>query len=174
MATKWDLEFVRCKVPQCIPRELIDAVKHRTFTADEFYAYQLRNLDGPFNHLFALIDHAKKIHGFLWAEQNSLDRSLFVNTFSMGKEHWGKGQAIPHVIEFLRSLSQKVQAPRTYWATTNEKFFTKHGFKRSKWCLMEYVGQIDYTKPEEARGANGPESRIRETWDVDGRSAIAA
>ena len=158
MATKdWPLEFVRCKVPHCIPKELIENVKGRTFSAEEFYAYQARNVDNPNNYIFALIDTAKRIHGFLWAEQNMLDGSLFVNTFSMGKEHWGKGTAIPKVVEFLKNFSQKVQAKRTYWSTCNEKFFAKHGFKRSKWTLMEYQDKIDYTSPKREKVINGPE-----------------
>lgn len=133
-----DLEFVRCKVPQCIPRELIEAVKGKTFTPQEFYDYQAVNVDNPNNLIFVLIDEAKKIHGFLWAEQNTLDRSLFVNTFSVEKAHWGKGEAIPTVVKFLAQLKKKMNAPRVYWISTNEKFFAKHGFKRSKNVLMEY------------------------------------
>ena len=137
-----DLEFVRCKVPQCIPRELIEAVKGKSFTPEEFYKYQAINVDNPGNFLFALIDESKRIHGYLWAEQNSLDGSLFVNTFSVGKEHWGRGGAIAKVVAFLDQLRQKVKANRTYWITTNEKFFAKQGFKRSKNVLMEYNSAI--------------------------------
>jgi hypothetical protein len=133
-----DLEFVRLKLPRLIPLDLIESVKGRTFTPDQFYHYQERQIDNPFNYLYALIDAEKKIHGYLWAESNLLDGSLFVNTFSIDKEYWGKGKAIPKSIEFLRKLKEKSKAPRVFWITTNEKFFLKHGFKRSKNILMEY------------------------------------
>ncbi len=84
------------------------------------------------------MNEEKKIHGYLWAEVNILDGSLFVNTFSIGKEYWGKGKAIPMVIDFLRVLREKSKATRVFWISTNEKFFLKHGFKRSKNVLMEY------------------------------------
>ncbi len=132
------LQFVKLKLPRLIPLELIEAVKGRTFTPEQFYGYQERQCDNPFNFLYALIDEGKKIHGYFWAEMNSLDQSLFVNTFSISREYWGKGKAIPMVIEFLAKLKDKVKPSRIFWVTTNERFFLKHGFKRSKNCLMEY------------------------------------
>lgn len=132
------LEFVKLKIPKLIPTHLIESVKGRNFTAEQFYKYQEKQVDNPYNYLYALIDEEKKIHGYLWAELNILDDSLFVNTFSINKEFWGKGKAIPKVIAFLRILREKTKAPRVYWITTNEKFFLKHGFKHSKNVLMEY------------------------------------
>lgn len=132
------LEFVRLRLPRLIPIELIEAVKGRTFTPEQFYKYQENQADNTHNFLYALIDDKKKIHGYFWAEMNSLDGSLFVNTFSISKEFWGKGKAIPMVIDFLRKLKEKVKPSRIFWVTTNEKFFGKHGFKRSKNILMEY------------------------------------
>ena len=133
-----DLQFVKLKIPRLIPLELIEAVKGRTFTPEEFLAYQEQQIDNPGNFLYVLIDAEKKIQGYLWAELNWLDKTLFVNTFSISKEYWGKGKGIDKAIEFLDGLKKKTKSPRVYWVTTNEKFFVKHGFKRSKNCLMEY------------------------------------
>lgn len=133
-----DLEFVRLKLPGLIPTELIEGVKGRTFTPDQFLAYQEGQVDNPGNFLYVLIDPERKIQGYLWAELNILDGTLFVNTFSISKEYWGKGEGIKKAIEFLAILKEKTKAPRVLWVTTNEKFFAKHGFKRSKNCLMEY------------------------------------
>lgn len=132
------LEFVRLKLPSLIPLELIEAVKGRTFTPQQFIEYQEKQVQNPGNFLYVLIDEDKKIHGYLWAELNYLDNSLFVNTFSISKEYWGKGVGMHKAIEFVATLKQKTNAPRVFWVTTNEKFFAKHGFKRSKNCLMEY------------------------------------
>lgn len=132
------LQFVRLKIPRVIPQDLIENVKGRTYTVDQFYTYQEQQVDNPFNYLFALIDDNKKIQGFLWAESNIMEGSLFVNTFSIQKEYWGKGKAIPKVVKFLEELKNKTQAPRVFWITTNEKFFLKNGFHRSKNVLMEY------------------------------------
>jgi N-acetylglutamate synthase-like GNAT family acetyltransferase len=133
-----DLTFVRLKIPRCIPKELIESVKGRTFTPEQFYKYQEQQVDNPYNYLYVLIDETKIVHGYLWAEMNILDDSLFVNTFSISKTYWGKGKAIDKAIEFLASLKEKTKAPRVFWVSSNEKFFLKHGFKRSKNVLMEY------------------------------------
>lgn len=133
-----DLEFVRLRIPKLIPRELIENVKGRTFSVEQFYDYQAQQVDNSYNHLFALIDEKKKIQGYLWAENNMLDGSLFINTFSICKKYWGKGSAIDLVKDFLTDLADKTNSPRVFWITTNEKFFIKHGFNRSKNVLLEY------------------------------------
>ena len=133
------LHFVKLKIPRLIPSDLIENVKGRTFTPDQFYKYQEQQIDNPYNHLYVLVDDSKKIHGYLWAEVNVLDDSLFVNTFSITKEYWGKGLAIPKVVKFLSQLKEKTKSPRVFLITTNEKFFAKQGFKSSKNVLMEYT-----------------------------------
>ena len=132
------LTFVRLKIPRLIPVDLILSVKGRTFTPEQFYLFQEAQVDNPFNYLFVLVDEDRKIHGYLWCEQNVLDGTLFVNTFSICKEFWGKGEAIHKVIPFLETLKENTKAPRVLWCTTNEKFFIKHGFKPSKIKLLEY------------------------------------
>ena len=132
------LEFVKLKIPRLIPVDHIESVKGRTFSPEQFYVYQENQVNNPHNHLYAVIDSQKKIHGYLWAEVNILDGSLFVNTFSIGKDFWGKGKGMHRAIGFVSSLKERTKASRVYWATTNEKFFAKHGFKRSKIVLMEY------------------------------------
>lgn len=133
------LEFVKLKIPSLIPKELIESVKGRTFTPDQFYEFQNNQVGNPYNYLYALIDSNKKIQGYLWAEVNALDGSLFINTFSICKEYWGKGEAIHRVTKFISDLKNKIKAPRIFWITTNDKFFSKHGFKKSKNVLMEYI-----------------------------------
>ncbi len=132
------LEFVRLRIPRLIPIHLIENVKGRTFTPDQFYCFQESQIDNPDNFLYALIDDQKKIKGYLYAFKEALDGSLFINTFSIDKDYWGKGHAIDKVIGFLRQLVAKIKAPQVFWLTTNEKFFLKKGFKRSKISLMQY------------------------------------
>lgn len=136
-----DLFFTKLKIPRLIPKDLIENVKGRTFTPEMFYKYQESQMDNPYNFLYVLIDDQRKIHAYLWAEMNSLDNSLFVNTFSISKEYWHKGKAIEKSIQFLSKLKKDLGSQRVFWVTTNEKFFLKHGFKRSKNVLMEYCDQ---------------------------------
>lgn len=139
-----NLEFIKIMIPEnvrIIPKELVESVKGTLFTPEQFYAYQEAQLKlkHPGNLLYTLIDKDKMIVGFLWAEINQMDGSMFVNTFSIDKKYWFKGEAMPKVIAFLDKLKAKHKCPRVFWITTNDKFFVKHGFKRSKNVLMEYV-----------------------------------
>jgi N-acetylglutamate synthase-like GNAT family acetyltransferase len=133
-----DLEFVRLKIPRLIPLTLIESVKGRTFTPEQFYNYQEMQVDNPFNYLRVLIGKDKKIQGFLWCEKNALDGSLFVNTFSISKDYWGKGEAMKAAIGYVGKIKDETNAPHVFWVSTNSKFFKKHGFKESKNVLMEY------------------------------------
>lgn len=132
------LTFVRLKIPTLIPKNLIENVKGKTFSVEQFYDYQKANVRNPHNHLYAMIDEKNKIHGYLWAETNVLDGSLLVHTFSITKDFWAKGEVISNVRPFLKQLKEKTKATHVFWITTNEKFFLKKGFKRSKNVLMEY------------------------------------
>lgn len=133
-----DLEFVRLRIPRLIPGDLIEGVRGCEFSPEQFYKFQEDQGDNPYNYLYVLVDHERKIHGFLWAHINSLDGSIYVNMYSISKEYWGKGQAIEKVKEVLQQLVDKTNPPKIFWTTTNEKFFLKHGFKRSKNVVMEY------------------------------------
>jgi len=143
-----ELEFVRLRVPRLIPSELVEAVKFKAFTPERFYAYQEQNLWDPNNFLIALIDKSKKIKGYLWAIIDEVDGALFVNTFSICKEYWGKGKAMSKAIEIAKDIREKTQAPTVFWFTTNDRFFVKHGFKRSKTVLMEYVFEVQKESDE--------------------------
>lgn len=133
-----ELTWIRLFYPKLIPSELIESVKGRTFTPEQFYAYQEEVKEWPGNFLYVLVDTNKVIQGYLWAEINNLDGSLFINTFSIRKEHWHKGAIIKRVTDFIADLKERTKAPRIYWITTNPKFFEKYGFHRSRNVLMEY------------------------------------
>jgi len=132
------LQFKPLKIPRLIPKELIENVKDRSFTVEQFLMYQECQVNNPHNFLFAVTDENLKIRGYLWAESNLLDGALFVNTFSIDKEYWSKGHSIDKAIEFVDALSKQLQSPKVFWISTNEKFFKKKGFSRSKNVLMEY------------------------------------
>lgn len=132
------LEFVRLRIPSLIPLDLIEAVKGRNFTPEAFIKSQEEQIDNPHNFLFALIDTDSKIQGYLWVVKEPLDDSLYINTFSIKKEYWGKGKGIELATEFLDGLVKKMKPSKVLWATTNERFFLKKGFKKSKISLMEY------------------------------------
>lgn len=139
----WDLEFLKVRISKnvrLIPQEMIENVKGQSYTPEQFYKYQEEQIlnGNAGNLLYLLVDEKKTVEGFLWIEVSAFDRTLFVNTFSISKKYWHKGKAIPKVIEHLRAVQKKMESPKVFWITQNDRFFTKHGFKRSKNVLMEY------------------------------------
>jgi N-acetylglutamate synthase-like GNAT family acetyltransferase len=132
------LQFARLRIPRLIMPELIESVRGCEFTPEQFYEFHESQADNPYNYLYAVIDEDKKIHGFLWAHTNRLDNSIYINCYSISKDYWGKGKAIEKAKEILRELVRKTKPHKIYWSTTNDKFFSKHGFRRSKNVLMEY------------------------------------
>lgn len=140
---EWDLTFVKVLIPenvQLIPREIIEGVKGHPFTPEQFYSYQMDQMlsGNPGNLLYLLVSQEKKVEGVLWAEISAINNSMFINTFSVSKKYWHKGKAIEKAIVLLEKIRKQMNCPTVYWITTNDKFFLKHGFKRSKNVLMEY------------------------------------
>jgi hypothetical protein len=133
------LKYARLKIPRLIPAHLIDAVKFKGFDSEKFYAYQEDRVGDPDNLIFALFDNDKKIKGYLWAVVDESDGALFINTFSVDKEHWGKGKAMDKAIEIIEEIVDELKPPSVKWITTNDRFFVKRGFKRSREVIMEYV-----------------------------------
>jgi hypothetical protein len=138
-----DLRMVRLLVPRLIPEELIEHVKGRTFSPEEFYLFQedRASIDNDDNLLYAIYDPEKCIVGYLWAEVNQLDKTLFVNTFSIDKKYWKNGEAISLAMQLIGKIIARLKCPRTFWMTRNPKYYEKRGFKLSKNVCMEYVSQ---------------------------------
>jgi len=137
-----ELKYVRLLIPRLIPEYLIEHVKGRTFTPEQFYIYleSITDISDNSSLLYAIYDPENSIVGFMWAIINQLDNTLFINTFSMDKVYWKNGKAINIAIDILKTLVERYNCPQTLWMTTNPKYYQKHGFKVSKNVAMEYVG----------------------------------
>lgn len=133
-----NLTFVKLRFPRCIPRELIESVKGITFTPEKFYDYLEEALPSDSEFLYVLVDDDKRIHGYIWFQVNILDNSIFLNTYSVSKEYWGKGEAIKKAVEFMKKIKDELKASEIYWCTSNSKYFAKHGFRPAKQTLMVY------------------------------------
>lgn len=141
------LKFIRIFDPVHIPHDLVEQVRDRKYTVDNFYKYQSvvclsktehGTILNPLNLLFVIVNEAKKVIGFLWAVVSPLSQDLVVNTFSMKKEYWGKGQAVGLVEEKCKEILNQAGLSRVYWITNYPKHSERFGFKRSKGVLMEY------------------------------------
>ena len=138
-----DLKYIRIIVPRLIPSYLIELLKGRSFSTEDFYKYQedRASIDNEDNLLYGIYDPEKIVVGFIWAEINQLDKTLFVNSFSIDKVYWNNGEAMNIALDILGKLVERFRCPKTFWMTTNPKYYQKHGFKLSKNVAMEYVGE---------------------------------
>jgi len=137
------MKWIKLYEPSLIPPVYVERVKGRDYSVQEFYEFQEMNRHNPCNMLFGYVNYENEIKGYLWANINALDSTMFINTLSVDKEFWGNGHVIDEAIEFLAKVQGKVEARKVLWCSTNKRFFLNKGFKTSKIWLMEYDPKHD-------------------------------
>lgn len=142
-----ELRWVRIFTVDPLPHYLLDQIKNRTYSIEEFFKYHQMNLliqgkDGiilnPFNHLHVLVSPENLVKGFLWMTIDPLTKDIFIQTYSVDKEYWGKGLAVKKVSKYVQDIQKKGKLNKIFWITRYEKHSMRYGFKRSSSILMEY------------------------------------
>ena len=142
-----ELRWARVFSPIHIPHYLVEQVRDRDYSVEHFFKYQELNClvngkDGPtlnpFNHLYVLADEKNIVKGFLWFIIDVLSKNIFINTFSMDKEYWGKGKAVKRLSNHVKEIVKKLKIKQVYWITNYPKHSERYDFKRSRGVLMEY------------------------------------
>lgn len=143
-----ELRWVRVFTPDHVPHYLVEQVRDRDFTVDEFFRYHQINcmtqgkegiILNPFSHLYVLVDPENKVQGMLWFTVDALSKDMVIQTYSMDKNYWGKGFAVKKLSEHIKEIRKKANLPKIYWVTNYPKHSERYGFKRSKSVLMEYT-----------------------------------
>lgn len=151
-----DLRWIRIFTPYHIPKYLVEQVRDRDFTVDEFYKYQEINCLinkgddrtlNPFSHLYVLVNSDNIPKGFLWFCIDPLTKDIIIQTYSVDKDYWN-GHAVEKLATHMKEIRKKGNLNKIYWITRYPKHSMRHGFKRSENILMEY----DY-KDEELHNA---------------------
>lgn len=146
------LRWVRVFSPIHIPKYLVEQIRDREFTIEDFYKYQELNCLvetekgptlNPFNHLYVTVDDENIVKGFFWFIIDPLCKEIFINTFSMDKEYWGGGHAMEKASDHIKMIMKKLKIKKASWITNYPKHSQKHGFKRSKGVIMEYKEEED-------------------------------
>lgn len=147
-----ELRWVRVFSPVHIPHYLVEQVRDRDYTIENFFKHQELNClvngrDGPtlnpYNHLYVLADEKNIVKGFLWFIIEGLTQDIFINTFSMDKEYWGKGKAVKRLVDHMSEIIKKLKVNKVFWLTNYPKHSERYGFKRSCHVLMEYKEKED-------------------------------
>lgn len=142
-----ELTWMRLFTPHLIPCYLIEQIRDREYSVNEFYKYhEINTLHyfethksfNPFTHLWALCNKEKLIKGCLWFSLDPLSKDLIIQTFSMDKDYWFGGKAVAKLAEHMKEMKKKGDAKKVYWVTNYPKHSMRYGFKRSKGVLMEY------------------------------------
>jgi len=152
-----DLRWVRVFTPIHIPKYLIENVRDRDFTVEDFYKYQevacIRETEegptlNPLSHLYVLVDKDNMTKGFLWFTIDSLSKDLVIQTYSVDKAYWGFGKAVKKVTEHILEIWKRASLNKIYWITRYPKHSERYGFKKSENVLMEYSGENREDKKE--------------------------
>jgi len=147
-----ELRWVRLFNPIHIPKYLVEQVRDRDYTVEDFFKYQEINCmvpgkEGqtlnPFSHLYALVDPDNVVKGFLWFVVDALSKDMIINTFSVDKAYWGKGKAVQRLSDHVKEIMKKLKIKKAFWLTNYPKHSERHGFRRSKSVLMEYEETSD-------------------------------
>lgn len=132
------MRWIKLYEPTLVPAKYVEQVKGRNYSVKDFFEYQEMNSQNPCNLLFGYVDENNAVKGYLWANINALDSTLFINTLSVDKKLWHNKKVFQEAIEFLNKVQKKIEASKTLWCSTNKRFFLSKGFKTSKIWLMEY------------------------------------
>jgi hypothetical protein len=142
-----ELRWIRVFTPDHIPHYLIQQVGHRDYSVEEFFKYHQLNCLiqsekgislNPFNHLYVLADKKNEVKGVLWFNVDPLSKDILVQTYSVDKEYWMKGQAVKKLADHIKHIRNKAKLNKIYWITNYPKHSMRYGFKPSKSVLMEY------------------------------------
>lgn len=168
------LRWVRVFTPVHIPKYLVEQVRNRDYTVEDFYTYQEQSCirmtkEGPtlnpLNHLYVLANDENLTKGFVWFVVDPLTKDLCVNTYSIDKEYWGKGKAVSKLATFIKDIRKKGHLNKVYWITNYPKHSQRYGFRPSKSVLMEY------TEEEHGQDSHGRSNTREEHQSVDPRTA---
>lgn len=142
------LRWVRVFTPVHIPKYLVEQIRNRDYTIDDFYKYQEKSCirltsEGPtlnpLNHLYVLADNENLTKGFVWFTIDPLSKDICLHTYSIDKDYWHKGKAVSKVAKFIVDIKRKGQLNKVYWITNYPKHSQRYGFRQSKSVLMEYT-----------------------------------
>ena len=171
-----ELRWVRAMTPDIVPHYLIEQVRDRDYSVEEFFRFQqinclMQSEDGvklnPFHHLYVLANPENQVKGVLWFCVDPLTKDIIVQVFSMDKEYWFQGQAVGKLATHIKELREKYKLSKIYWITNYPKHSMRYGFKPSKSVLMEFDANKE--KPSEVK----KELPIKEVKIDDSKKDVA-
>jgi len=177
-----ELRFIRVFTPIHIPKELIEQVRDREYSVEDWYKYQeticTRKTDegmqlNPLSLLYVIADGGNKVVGMLWCEIDPLAKDLVVQTFSMDKKYWCRGRAVGLLADKAKQIARECKLKTIVWFTNYPKHSERYGFKRSKSVLMEWKQSEEKCEVEDGEGHEGRSQTQGECTSDDSRATEA-
>ena len=133
-----DLKLIRVFDFRLIPRYLFEQVKpDGAGEIEELYGdWGLVMARSPLSLLYAMADEEHKTKGVLWAGIDPIRKAITVQTLSLDKAYQD-GKAVPHAIEFLGNIRDRLGLNKIRFMATRPKAFERFGCKKSDQILME-------------------------------------
>jgi len=166
-----ELRFVRAMSPDIVPHYLIEQVRDRSYSVEDFFKYQQINCmsqtaDGfkinPFNHLYVLADPENIVKGVLWMVIDPLSKDIVIQTYSIDKDYWNRGYAVKKLESHVKEIVMKAKLNKIFWVTNYPKHSERYNFKRSKAVLMEYDLKKESKKEKPSKVKELPKEEIKE------------
>jgi len=155
------LKFIRIFTPMHIPKELIEQVRDRDYSVDDWFNFQdvictRQTPNGPIlnplSMLFVIADENHRVVGMLWCDVEVLSKTLVIQTFSMNKDYWYKGYAVKLLADKAKEIARDCGFRKICWFTRYPKHSQRYGFKRARDVMMEYEmldEELDHGKFEQ-------------------------
>lgn len=134
---KRELSIIPLPDARLVPRYLLEQVKDRDWSVDEWYKYQESLRGVRDNLILGLVDKEHKVKGIIWITIDGFAKWFFINTFSVDKAHQRKTKLIKFVQRYIKDLAAKLGIKRVMWAARRSKALERYGFKPSDYVLME-------------------------------------
>ena len=134
---KKQLAIIPIPDPRLIPRYLLEQVKDRKWTTEEWYDLQLKLVGVESNLVLSLVDRDHQVKGFIWLTIDGFDKHIHINTFSVDHEYQRKSKLIKYVTSYIRKLAKGLKIETVIWTARRTKALERYGFKQSEFKIME-------------------------------------
>lgn len=130
--------FIRIHDANLIPTYLVEQVKGRDYSIDDFYRMMPMYLESPTTFLVAITDEERIICGYLWMVVDLLTMSLYINTASVDIEVRLSNSVMDDIIKYVENLGRSIKVRKISWHSYKTGLFVKRGFTVINGSLMEY------------------------------------
>jgi N-acetylglutamate synthase-like GNAT family acetyltransferase len=134
---KKELTIIPVPDARLVPRYLLEQVKDRRWTVDEWYQHQIDLKGVPENIVLSMINKKNEIVGIVWLTIDGFEKYVHINTLSVDKRYQSKSKLIKFVTKYIRDLAKALKLSLVGWTARRTKALERYGFEESEFKIME-------------------------------------